>query len=284
MIDPTKAGSPASNWERTWTNRDTMLYAVSVGAGADDPTEELQFTTDNTSGVTQQVLPTFVTVMAAGESATQNPLAVLGDIDVTSIVHGGQRITLHDSIPPAGSVISRGSIAAIHDKGRHASIVLASTITDAESGKLYADIETTMMLVGAGGFGGGPGPKARWSVPEREPDEVVTARTRPEQALLYRLNSDRNPLHSDPAFAAFMGRTRPILHGLCTYGYAGRAVLAAAAGNDPERFGTFSARFAAPVEPGEELHTLIWHTDDGALFQTKAGDTVVLDHGEFVRR
>ncbi|MBD0021599.1 enoyl-CoA hydratase [Gordonia pseudamarae] len=281
MIDHTKVGSPAANWERTWTTRDTMLYAVSVGAGAHDPTDELRFTTDNTSGITQQVLPTFVTVMAAGEAATQNPLTVLGDIAVTSIVHGGQRITLHNDIPPAGSVVSRGSIAAIYDKGRHAAIVLASTITDADDGTPYADIETTMILTGEGGFGGNPGPKASWSVPDREPDEIVTDHTRPEQALLYRLNSDRNPLHSDPAFAAFMGRTRPTLHGLCTYGYAGRAVLATVAESDPGRFGSFFARFAAPVEPGDELHTLIWRTENGALFQTKVGDTVVLDHGEF---
>jgi acyl dehydratase len=135
---------------------------------------------------------------------------------------------------------------------------------------------------GEGGFGGERGPSTSWERPDADPDDRVEYTTRPEQALLYRLSGDRNPLHSDPSFAAMGGFERPILHGLCTYGFTGRALLHKLCDSDPARFGTMYARFSKPVTPGDTLVVAMWKQPDGALFQTSTKDgTVVLDHGRF---
>ena len=145
-----------------------------------------------------------------------------------------------------------------------------------------ANYNYSFMRYGEGGFGGDRGPSSSWVRPEREPDQRVEYGTRPEQALLYRLSGDHNPLHSDPTFAAGGGFERPILHGLCTYGFTGRALLHALCGSDPTRFGTMHARFTRPVLPGDTLVISMWAGADGALFQTATQDgTVVLDHGRF---
>ncbi|MGW6954118.1 MaoC/PaaZ C-terminal domain-containing protein [Streptomyces chartreusis] len=279
-IDPTKAGTvlergPASSWD----SKDALLYALGVGAGSEDAAEDLKYTTENSDGVAQEVLPTFAMVM--GGSGRRHPVELIGSVPRTSILHGAQRIRLHRTIPASGSVVADGLISGIHDKGKHATLVTSSVLKDPETEEPYAEIETTLVLRGQGGFGGDPGPAENWEAPEREPDATVRQATAPSQALLYRLSGDRNPLHSDPAFAAKAGMQRPILHGLCTYGFAGRALLTAVAGNDPGRFGEFSARFASPVQPGDILSTHIWRTDGGAVFRTAVGDRVVLDRGVF---
>jgi acyl dehydratase len=141
-----------------------------------------------------------------------------------------------------------------------------------------------MIIRGEGGFGGPQGPSERWEVPDRPADVTVVAKTALDQALIYRLNGDRNPLHSDPQLATMVGFDKPILHGLCTMGFAGRALLEEVSGSDPEAFGALSVRFAAPVVPGDELTTSIWKTAAGAVFQVRVGDTVVLDRGTYVQR
>jgi acyl dehydratase len=272
-IDPSAVGAEAGPVERSWNSKDALLYAVGVGAG----TEELAFTTENSRGVTQQVLPTFAVIAGGGASA----LGEVGDVDWTQLVHGEQAFELSGPIPVEGRVSTTSKITGIYDKGKGAVIVSESTSVDAATGEPRFTTRTSVYIRGAGGFGGERGPSGPANVPpEREPDHVVTYPTSPDQALLYRLSGDRNPLHSDPAFAELAGFDRPILHGLCTYGVAGRALLHVLCGSDPARFRSMAGRFSSPVYPGEDLTVSLWETGEGeAVFVTAVDDRVVLDQG-----
>ncbi len=267
---------------RSWDSKDALLYALGVGAGATDSTSELAFTTENSIGVEQKVLPTFG-VIIGGSTLGGEGLLGLGDFTRQQILHGEQKITVHGPIPVSGTASSSGRIAAIYDKGRHANIHIVAETTDSSTGRLLVETETVVVVRGEGGFGGEPGPSVDWAVPPGAPDRVVNYETRPDQALLYRLSGDRTPLHSDPSFAAAAGFDRPILHGLCTYGFAGRALLSALLDDEPSRFGTMSARFASVVYPGDPLEVRIWETADGAHFQAWRADDLVLDRGVFER-
>jgi len=261
--------------ERSWTSTDALLYAVGVGAGLDDPTGELAFTTENSAGVPQQVLPTFA-VLAAQAGRTGR----LGDFDPAMLVHAEQAFELHRPLPPAGTVRVTSKVTGIYDKGSGALVVSESLAVDPATGEAMITSRSSVFIRGEGGFGGSRGPRTEWAVPDREPDHVVTYRTRPEQALIYRLSGDRNPLHSDPAFAARAGFPRPILHGLCTYGFTGRALLHTLAGSDPARFAAMSGRFTAPVFPGDSLTVSMWVDGETALFRTAKDDgTIVIDRG-----
>lgn len=274
-IGKTTEGEPYS-----WESRDALLYALSVGAGASNPGENLAFTTENSRGIDQQVLPTFAVVLGGSGGSMEE----LGDFKLSQILHGGQAITLHRTLEPAGTVIPVSGMTAVHDKGKHAVIELTTELLDARTREPVATSITTMIIRGEGGFGGDPGPKETWAVPDRPADISVSRRTARDQALLYRLNGDRNPLHSDPQLARMVGFEKPILHGLCTMGFAGVAVLEEVADADPDRFGAISVRLASPVVPGDELTTNIWHTETGAVFQVRVGDTVVLDRGTYTHR
>jgi acyl dehydratase len=274
--------------ERSWDHRDALLYALGVGAGALDPTGfELEFTTENTAGLDQKVLPTFATIVGQGG----RPMADLGDIDMTKLVHGEQVIILHGEIPVSGTVRITTTVAGMYDKGSAGLVVLESESVDATTGAPAFTTRTGLFIREAGGFGGPRGPEgdeeselAGQPVPSREPDEVVSYATRSDQALLYRLSGDRNPLHSDPAFAKRAGFDRPILHGLCTYGFTGRALLHAVCGSDPARFGAMRARFSRPTLPGDTLSISVWDVGQesaGAYrfrTETQRGE-VVIDGG-----
>jgi acyl dehydratase len=276
--------------ERSWDHRDALLYALGVGAGALDPTGfELEFTTENTAGLDQKVLPTFATIVGQGG----RPMADLGDIDMTKLVHGEQVIILHGEIPVSGTVRITTTVAGMYDKGSAGLVVLESESVDATTGAPALTTRTGLFIREAGGFGGPRGPEgdeeselAGAPVPSREPDEVVSYATRSDQALLYRLSGDRNPLHSDPAFAKRAGFDRPILHGLCTYGFTGRALLHAVCGSDPARFGAMRARFSRPTMPGDTLSISVWDIGDSAKgtyrfrTETQRGETVI-DGGLF---
>ena len=264
--------------ERTWTSADAILYALGVGAGAGDPLAELAFTTENSHGVPQQVLPTFVVVIGGGQGGGGPEL---GDFDLAKLLHAEQSITVHGALAPSATVRSRGRLAGFYDKGADALIVMESETTDVKTGRLIAESRTSLFVRGEGGFGGPRGESEPWRAPDRPADHLVTYQTRADQALLYRLSGDRNPLHSDPWLAARAGFDRPILHGLCSYGFTGRALLHAACGSDPARFHSVQARFSAPVLPGQALDVHIWDEGDVYLFQTKVGETVVLDRGVF---
>jgi acyl dehydratase len=278
-LDLSAVGREGSPRERSWTSTDALLYALGVGAGLDDPGRDLAFTTENSAGVEQQVLPTFGVLLA------QAPAADLGDYDRAMLVHAEQAVRLHRVLPASGTVRATARVVGIEDKGSGALVTMESAALD-EAGEPLVTARSSVFIRGEGGFGGQRGPRDDWQRPDREPDAVVVLPTRPEQALLYRLSGDRNPLHSDPAFAGRAGFERPILHGLCTYGFTGRALLAAAMDGDVGRFRAMSGRFSAPVLPGDELTVRIWSQpgDDGGTcrltFQTLRGDgTVVLDRG-----
>lgn len=261
--------------ERSWTSKDTLLYAVGVGAGLGDPAQELPFTTENSAGISQQVLPTFAVLAAQGGRRAE-----LGDFDRAMLVHAEQAFELHRPLSPAGTAMVTSKVTGIHDKGSGALVVTEATATDAESGELLVTSRSSVFIRGEGGFGGDRGPASDWKEPSRTPDHQVTYPTRPEQALLYRLSGDRNPLHVDPKFAARGGFARPILHGLCTYGFTGRALLHSLCGSDPSRFRSMEGRFTAPVTPGDVLTVSIWVDGDTALYQTSRTDgTVVIDRG-----
>ncbi|MBT2233829.1 MaoC/PaaZ C-terminal domain-containing protein [Nonomuraea sp. NEAU-A123] len=268
-------------WEsegRAWTSTDAILYALGVGAGAQDPLAELSFTTENSHGVIQQVLPTFA-VMLGGTGAGPK----LGDFDLAQLLHAEQTISVRGPIPTHGRSRTSARVTGIYDKGSGALIVMESSLFDADTGRLIAEVGTGVFIRGEGGFGGERGTSAPWAAPDRPADHVVVYPTRPDQALLYRLSGDRNPLHSDPWLAGRAGFERPILHGLCSYGFTGRALLHTLCGSDPAGFGMMSARFAAPVLPGQELAVHIWDDGETSRFVTKVGETVVLDRGRFAR-
>jgi acyl dehydratase len=283
-INPDAVGSKGQPTRHSWDSKDAILYALGVGAGAVDPLDELAFTTENTSGVDQQVLPTMAVVLAVGGAGA---FGSIGSFNPAMLVHGEQAITLHGPIPVKGEVETVGEITAIWDKGKGAVIEVTSTSTDTSSGQPLFSSVMSAFIRGEGDFGGERGPSGPKNVaPERDPDHTVTYQTRPDQALLYRLSGDRNPLHSDPAFAAFGGFDRPILHGLCSYGFTGRALLHTLCGSDPARFAGMEARFSSPVLPGEALTVKMWETGDGeAIFQTAGGDgRTVIDAGKLTYR
>jgi len=279
-LDHSAIGVESAPHDRSWTATDALLYAVGVGAGIDDPLAELAFTTENTEGVPQQVLPTYAVLLAQVPGARR-----IGDFDPAMLVHAEQAFELHRPLPAAGAVRATSKITGIYDKGKGALVVSEATAADPETGEPVITARSSAFIRGEGGFGGDRGPRDDWAAPGRKPDHEVTYRTRPEQALLYRLSGDRNPLHSDPAFAARAGFDRPILHGLCTYGVTGRALLHTLAGSDPARFASMSGRFSSPVLPGESLTVSIWTDGGTALFRTAKEDgTVVIDRGRATLR
>jgi acyl dehydratase len=271
-LNPDAVGSKGEPVEVSWTSKDCLLYAVGIGAG----THELAFTTENTNGVEQQVFPTFPVVIGWGKGSA---MGKIGSFNPALLVHGQQSVTLHRPIPVEGTARLESEITAMYDKGK-AAVVLTTTTATLGDEPLYTNT-ASVFIRGEGGWGGDRGPSGpRNEPPDREPDRRVTYETSPNQALLYRLSGDRNPLHSDPAFAAMGGFDRPILHGLCTYGFTGRALLHTFCASDPARFHHIEGRFTSPVMPGEALTVNMWESGDGeAVFTTAVGDRVVIDQG-----
>ncbi|OBH25308.1 dehydrogenase [Mycobacterium sp. E342] len=281
-IEPSAVGAVTEPMLFEWTDRDTMLYALGVGAGIDD----LSFTTENSHDIDQQVLPTYAVICSPAFAAAGK----IGTFNHALLLHGSQGIRLHAPLPPAGKLSVVSEVADIQDKGegKNAIIVLRGRGTDPDSGELIAETLTTLVIRQAGGFGGSPGQRPiAPEFPDREPDASVALPTREDQALIYRLSGDRNPLHSDPWFAKELaGFPKPILHGLCSYGVAGRALVAELGGGVAANVTSIDARFTSPVFPGETLTTLIWRTEPGkAVFRTEAsgaegsGPRVALDDG-----
>jgi acyl dehydratase len=281
-IDPNAIGAVTEPTLFEWTDRDTMLYALGVGAG----TEELSFTTENSHGITQQVLPTYAVICCPAFGAA----AKIGTFNWAMLLHGSQAIRLHAPLPPAGKLSVVSEVVDIQDKGegKNAIVVLRGRGTDPDSQTLVAETLTTLVIRGAGGFGGEPGQRpAAPEFPDGEPDARIPLPTREDLPLIYRLSGDRNPLHSDPWFAREMaGFPKPIMHGLCTYGVSGRALVAELGKGDAAKVTAIAARFTSPVFPGETLTTLIWRTEPGkAVYRTEAsgadgGDArIVLDDG-----
>ena len=264
-------------FEHSWDSTDCILYALSVGAGVSD----LTFTTENSLGVEQKVLPTF-SVIAPGPAAMEI-WTKLGEFDPAQLLHLEQRIKICRELPASANVVTTAMVEGIYDRITGASAEVKFVVADAKTGEKLFETSSTVFIRGEGGFGGTRGARAKaFAIPERAPDFAVTYETQLNQALLYRLNGDRNPLHSDPEFARSAGFERPILHGLCTYGFAGRALLSTCCGNNEENFGDMSARFVAPVYPGDLLTTSVWTVDGGAVFRVdNQSGVTVLDRGQF---
>lgn len=282
-INPDAVGSRSEPARRSWTSKDALIYALGVGAGAADPLQELEFTTENTSGHPQRALPTMAVVL----SPMGGGFDKIGSFNPAMLVHGEQGIALHREIPVEGELEAVSEITGIYDKGKGAVVVSEGTATLVGTGEPLFSTRSSVYIRGEGGWGGDRGPSGgQNAAPERPPDHEVSVQTRADQALIYRLSGDRNPLHSDPAFAAMGGFDRPILHGLCTYGFTGRVLLHELCGSDPARFAGMDARFSSPVMPGESLTVKAWLDGDGsAVFQTCGQDgRVVIDNGRLTYR
>ncbi len=272
-LDPSSVGAKGEPTRSSYTSKDALLYAVGVGAG----TSELPFTTENTKDTPQRVLPTMAVILGGGGV----PLGKAGEFNPALMVHGTEGIELYREIPAEAELESVGEITGIWDKGKAGVIEMASTATLVETGEKLFKVKMSLFCRGAGDFGGERGPKPTFELPDRAADHQVTYATREDQALTYRLSGDRNPLHSDPSFAAIGGFDRPILHGLCTYGFTGRALLHSLCDSDPSRFKSMDGRFSKPVMPGDVLTISMWVDGNNALFQTKNQDgDIVLDQGE----
>jgi acyl dehydratase len=275
-------GSVSEPIERTWSSKDALLYAVAVGAGTPDTADELEFTTENSRDVAQRVLPTLCVLLGAGGGFRD-----IGSFNPAMLVHAEQAIELHQPLPVEGRVTVTGTLVDILDKRSGALIVSEARAVDAATGAPVFTSRSSAFIRGEGGFAGAAGSTPRAPlpdppvIPDRAPDHAVTYATLPSQALLYRLCGDRNPLHSDPSFARLAGFDRPILHGLCTYGFTGRALLHTLCGSDPARFASMAGRFTSPVFPGESLTVQMWREDDTtASFRTVASSgATVIDRG-----
>jgi len=278
-IDVSAVGKRAEPFVRSWDSTDALLYALSVGAGQQDPSAELQFTTENTAGVEQQVIPSFVIPLLQTGLGKVLPF---GEYSRGALVHAEQSLTVHRPLAPAGSVTVSARIASIADKGSGALVQMETEAVDTASGEPVVSTRLGYFIRGEGGFGGthGDAGQTPWTEPSGEPDRSILVPTRPEQALLYRLNGDRNPLHSDPAAARAAKFPRPILHGLATYGIATRVLLNEVLGGDPARLERIGARFTKPVFPGDTLMVQLWRTGTGAVFRVlNESGASVLDRG-----
>lgn len=269
-IDPDRAiGADLGATTFTWTASDVLLYHLALGAGA-PPTDprELRYATESDL----RVLPTFATVAATVRATEPPEVRFPGiDIDLAKVVHGTQQVVAHRPLPVSGTATARSRITDVLDKGK-AAVILQETEVTGEAGDPLWTARSSIFARGEGGFGGHRGTSGRSPAPDREPDLVVDVPTLPQQALLYRLCGDRNPLHSDPEFARAAGFDAPILHGLCTYGIVAKAVTDAALDGDATAVGSWSATFAGIVVPGETLRVRIWRDADRLLVTATSPD------------
>lgn len=253
---------PPTSFE--YNDRDVMLYAVGVGA------TELDFVFERNLKVlpTFAVIPAFPGLMGLTQAVEINPVMIL---------HGEQSIKLNKPIPVKGKLTTSGKVTGVYDKGKGALVVIESETKDEQGVALFVNT-ASVFVRGAGGFGGERGPEAGNKPPDRAPDKTVEMQTLPTQAMIYRLSGDRNPLHVDPAFAKMAGYDTPILHGLCTLGHAGRAVLGTYCDNDPARMTGLEVRFSGVVFPGDSIITEMWDEGGGRIVlqaKTQRGDVVI---------
>jgi len=277
-LNPDAVGAVGDVRTMSWTSKEALLYAVGIGAGQAD----LPFTTENTKDVEQVVFPTFAVVAGAGtQSPGASAMSKIGSFNFALLVLGSQAITLHRPIPVEAQVTSQDKVVAMYDKGKAAVVVMENEVKLA-SGEPLWNTRSSVFIRGEGGWGGDRGPSGAINEPPQDaaPHHEVTLQTSPDQAFVYRLSGDRNPLHTDPSFAALGGFDRPILHGLCSYGFTGRALLSELCGNDVTKFHHIEGRFSSPVLPGDALTVRIWRSGEGeAVFTTSVGSRVVIDQG-----
>lgn len=265
-----------------YSEKDSMLYALGLGFGMDPLDEnELRFVYEDRL----LAMPTMAVVLGYPGFWMKDPAT---GIDWQKLLHGEQRLSLHQPLPPTGEVVGRTRIKSVTDKGagKGAIVVAERTVLDAQSGALLATLEIVTFCRGDGGYSSGGQPSDSLDVvpvnmPDRAPDAVCDLPTRPEMALIYRLSADPNPLHADPIVARAAGFDRPILHGLASYGVAARAILKTWCNYQPERLKMFNLRFTAPVYPGETIRTEMWRQGRQIFFRARVleRDLLVLNNG-----
>ncbi len=245
--------------EFSWSSSDVQLYHLGLGAGADPLDErELRYLADDTP----QVLPTFGNVAQTFHMTEPPTVKFPGiDIELSKVLHASEAITVPGPIPPSGTGRAVTRFTEIWDKGKAAVIWSETTVTTPDGAPLWTQ-KRSIYARGEGGFGGERGPSTSAQPPDRAPDFELSIPTLPQQALLYRLCGDRNPLHSDPEFASAAGFPKPILHGLCTYGMTAKAMTDLLLDGDASRVGRYGARFAGVVYPGETLKLSVWREGD----------------------
>lgn len=267
----------AENIAFSYGESDSILYSLGIGFGRDPMDEkELPFV----YGKKMKAAPTMVVALSLAKNK------IIGDLGINPllVVHGEQRLTLHKPVQAQAKLVADERVAGAFDKGKDkgAIILIEQNVREDGSGEKVCTLLTSMFARGDGGFGGpkdgAPEPHV---LPSRAPDLSVDSLTRPDQALLYAMSGDRNPIHCDPAVAKRAGFERPILHGLCTYGIACRAMIVSVCGYDPTRIGAFDVRFAAPVVPGETISTDIWVDGKTVSFRATAKErnALVLNNG-----
>ncbi len=264
--------------EQTYTTRDTILYALGIGLGA-DPLDRGQLRFVYEDGL--QMLPTMPAILGYPGFWAREPDT---GIDWKRLVHAEQAFVLHRRFAPQGRVIGRNRVSALYDKGAGKGALLCQErlVVDAASGETLATVSQTTFLRGDGGFGAPPGsPPAPHPIPERAPDAVCDLPTLPQAALIYRLSGDFNPLHVDPEVARTAGFPRPILHGMCTFGVAAHAVLRTLLSYDSAPFAGMRARFTAPALPGDTIRTELWVDGTVVLLRCTAVErnAIVLNAG-----
>jgi acyl dehydratase len=272
-LDPSAVGYISPVQDVAWDPSDCLLYALSVGAGE----EELAFVTENTDGVTLKTVPSMAAMLC------QPPQSIwerLGGFDWAGLVHANQEIVNHRPLPVCGAGRATTEIVEMLDKGSAALVTTRTILRDQADDGVIAIGRSTAFIRGAGGFGGSRGTTVPVITRDRRPDHVIRDASIPGQALLYRINGDRNPLHSSPEFARRAGFSRPILHGLCALGFATRALVQAFCADQPELIESVGARFLRPCYPGDIFTTTIWEADGTVAFETRrTGGDVVLANG-----
>ena len=270
---------PFKESEQTYTEKDTILYSLGIGIGYDPMDErQLNYVFEEADFM---AAPTMGVVLAGPGFWSRDPET---GIDWKKILHGEQSIEIHKPLPTEATVTATTEVTEVLDKGegKGALIYTQRTLVNKANGDRLATLKSTSFARGNGGFGGKPGPQPQpHPTPEREPDSVCDLPTLPNSALVYRLSGDRNPLHADPKVASAAGFKAPILHGLCSLGTAGHAILRTYCDYDAKRFKSLQLRFASPVYPGETIRTEMWKDGNVVSFRARVveRDTIVLSNG-----
>ena len=269
---------PFEDIVQTYTERDSMLYALGLGLGVNQTdAAELRFVYEDAL----QVFPTMPVVLGHPGPWMVDPRV---GVNMVKVLHAEQHVEIHKPLPPAGTIVAKNRVQEVIDKGgeKGALIVTERKIYDRDSDDCYCTQKSVAFARGDGGFGGPVTTSDKpLPIPERDPDFTVDIPVSTQAALLYRLSGDYNPLHADPAIAQKAGFERPILHGLASYGVAARALLVALNIEDPAALKSFGLRFSAPVFPGEVISTSIWEEAGRFAFRSRVNtrDTVVLNNG-----
>ena len=265
----------SENVEISYSDKDSILYSLGIGLGNDPMNlNELKYVYENS----QSVLPSMAT-----NFQYHSPLLLKTNINFIMVVHGEQRLSITNTLPVSGDFIANAKVIGCYDKGpaRGAIIEVETTVKNKKNNEEICKLVSTTFARGDGGFGGPDSPKKEIFIPDGEPDCVSEVSTKPDQALIFRLSGDYNPLHSDPNFAKAAGFEKPILHGMCTYGIACRSLVNEICENDASKLKRFDCRFSSPVYPGETIITEMWKKDKMIYFNSKVKerDKLVLKNG-----